>query len=401
MSASPAAALAALTFSFGLSQFFRSCIAVIAPELQRDLGLSPAGFGLLSSCFFITFALAQIPIGIAFDRFGVGRPTRWLMALGVLCAALFALAPNGTTAMLAQAGLGLACAPVFMGLMHYASAQLPTARYMAFVSRSNAFGMLGALLATLPLGWLAQWLGWRAALAPAVLAMLGACIAVGRTVRDEGDPQARQESPLAMLGASASLLLRPALWTLIPLCIAMSAGTAFRNAWGGPYLSELFSMPPHERGLALAALVLACFGCALLLPRLLRRHGLRMTVLGWSTLSMGAGVLLALWPAGGSAWLHVALLGLLVTVGMVHPLVMAHGRELLPPALRGRGLGVLNSFVFLGSALTAWLFGQIAEHGQQAAWSPSTAWTAIFGVATAMVALGAAAYAASPRRADF
>ena len=72
----------ALTFAFALSQFFRTCLAVIAPELQHDLGLSPAGFGALSSCFFLAFAVAQIPVGIAFDRWGVGRPTRALTALG-------------------------------------------------------------------------------------------------------------------------------------------------------------------------------------------------------------------------------------------------------------------------------------------------------------------------------
>jgi hypothetical protein len=42
-------ALAALTFALTLSQFFRSCLAVMAPEVQADLQLSPAGFGLLSS----------------------------------------------------------------------------------------------------------------------------------------------------------------------------------------------------------------------------------------------------------------------------------------------------------------------------------------------------------------
>ncbi|MFZ3121527.1 MAG: MFS transporter, partial [Variovorax sp.] len=102
--------LRALIFAFTLSQFFRTCLAVIAPELQHDLALSPAGFGTLSSCFFLAFAVAQIPIGIAFDRYGVGRPTRLLSSVGVLAAVLFVVAPNGATAMVAQAGLGLACA---------------------------------------------------------------------------------------------------------------------------------------------------------------------------------------------------------------------------------------------------------------------------------------------------
>lgn len=397
MPASPARALSALTFAFGLSQFFRSCLAVIAPELQRDLGLSAAGFGLLSSCFFLSFAVAQIPVGIAFDRYGVGRPTRWLMSVGVASSLLFVFAPNGPTAMLAQAGLGLACAPVFMGLMHYAGAQLPNAQYVAFVGRANATGMLGALCATLPLGWVAQHLGWRTGMALAGLCMLLACVAVWRSLHDEGDADARRETPMAMLGSSTALLLRPALWTLIPLCVAMAAGTSFRNAWGGPYLADLFALQTQGRGLALSAVTIACFGTALLLPRLVRRNGLRATVLGWTLLSLAGALVLVLWPGGGAMLAHLASMTLLVTIGMLHPLVMTHGRELLPPALRGRGLGVLNSFVFLGSALTAWAFGQIADTGQRTGWSLEWTWSAIFGCAGVLVLLGALPYAFSPR----
>ncbi|HUD34922.1 MAG TPA: MFS transporter, partial [Variovorax sp.] len=168
----------ALTLAFALSQFFRTCLAVIAPELQRDLGLSPAGFGALSSCFFLAFAAAQITVGIAFDRWGVGRPTRTLTALGVAASALFVVAPGGATAMVAQAGLGLACAPVFMGLMHFASEQLPASRYATVVGRANALSMLGALCATAPLGWAAHRFGWRAALAVAAACMLVACAGI-------------------------------------------------------------------------------------------------------------------------------------------------------------------------------------------------------------------------------
>lgn len=388
--------LRALTAAFALSQFFRTCLAVMAPELQNDLSLSPAGFGALSSCFFLAFAFAQVPVGVAFDRYGVGAPTRVLLALGVVSALLFALAPNGATAMLAQLGLGLACAPVFMGLMHHASATLPPHRYVAFIGRANALGMVGALLATAPLGWAVHAVGWRVPIALAALCMLGACVGVWRQVRDHGHADARVEAPFAMLAASARLLAVPAMWTLIPLCVAMAAGTAFRNAWGGPYLADVFGLQAGARGMALTVLSLGGFCTALLLPWLMRRTSLRRTVLGWLALSLAAGTALAAWPALGLGP-DLALLTLLGTVGMLHPLVMAHGRELVAPALRGRGLGLLNSFVFLGSALAAWAFGLIADAGQRAQWTPAASYGAIFGCAAALVLAGLLPYAFSPR----
>jgi predicted MFS family arabinose efflux permease len=388
--------LRALTVAFALSQFFRTCLAVMAPELQHDLSLSPAGFGALSSCFFTSFALAQVPVGVAFDRYGVGAPTRVLLALGVVSALLFVAAPGGGTAMVAQLGLGLACAPVFMGLMHHASATLPPQRYVAFIGRTNALGMVGALLATAPLGWAVHAVGWRVPIALAALCMLGACIGVWRRVHDHGHADAKAETPGAMVAASARLLALPAMWTLIPMCVAMAAGTAFRNAWGGPYLANVFGLQASARGMALTVLSLGGFCTALLLPWLVRRASIKRTVLGWSMLCLLAAGALAAWPGVGLGP-DLALLTVLGTVGMLHPLVMAHGRDLVPPALRGRGLGLLNSFVFLGSALAAWAFGLIADWGQRAQWAPAASFAAIFGCAAALVLAGLLPYALSPR----
>jgi len=386
----------ALTFAFALSQFFRTCLAVIAPELQHDLDLSPAGFGSLSSCFFLAFAVAQIPIGIAFDRYGVGRPTRLLTGVGVLAAILFVVAPNGATAMVAQAGLGLACAPVFMGLMHYASEQLPAHRYATAVGRANAISMIGALCATAPLGWAAHRFGWRPALAVAAVVMLLACIGVWRHVHDEGHADAQDERLADLFVGSARLLTVPAMWTLIPLCVALAAGTTFRNAWGGPYLAQVYGLGANARGLALAFVSLGGFATALLLPILVRRHTLKTTVLAWSLLSLIGGLVLTIAPDIGLVP-GVLLLTLLATFGMCHPFVMAHGRGLVPQALRGRGLGVLNTFVFLGSGLTSYVFGLIADANQRSGAGALAAYTSIFLCASALVVLGTVVYAFSRR----
>lgn len=384
-----------LTFAFILSQFYRSCLAVIAPELQHDFGLSPAGFGALSSCFFLSFAAAQIPVGIAFDRYGVGRPTAWLLGVGAASAVGFVLAPSGSLAMLAQAGLGLACAPVFMGLLHYASEQLSEREYMRVVSRSNAMGMIGALCATAPLGWFSQHFGWRPALAVSALCMVGACYGVWRYVRDRGHAQARQAPMGAMLAESVKLLGMWPLWTLIPLCVAMAAGTGFRNAWSGPYLADVFGLQAGTRGVALTLLSLAGFATAFLLPVLVRRSTLKRAIGGWACLSMAGGIVLTIRPDTGVVS-GVGLMALLSTIGMLHPLVMAQGRALIPPAKRGRGLGLLNTFVFLGSALTSWGFGLIANVGHLRDWPVANTYSAIFFSAVAVVALSLVPYWFSP-----
>lgn len=391
-----ARALWALTFAVALSQFYRACLAVIAPELQQDLGLSPAAFGTLSACFFFAFAVAQIPVGMAFDRWGVGAPTRWSLLLGVLSALVFALAPSGPSVMLAQVGLGLACAPVFMGLMHYASEHLPASRYASFVGRANAIALLGGLLATAPLGWAAQLVGWRWALLAAALLMALACLAVWRWVRDQGHAEVQQETALDMLAICARLLLRPAMWAFIPMCLILAAGSNFRSAWGGPYFSDVFGLGPGARGMALTVLTLGAFVTALALPMAVQRYTIKVVVLGWLLATGVAGLVLSVWPAF-ALWPNVALLTLLGTLGILQPIVMAHARELLPPAMRGRGLGVLNTFVFAGWASSAAAFGWVAELGQRDQLPAATSYGRIFLLASALIAVGALSYVFSAR----
>jgi hypothetical protein len=59
-----------LVAGYHLSYLYRSINATLAPELVRALALDPATLGFMTSIYFLTFAAAQIPLGLALDRFG-------------------------------------------------------------------------------------------------------------------------------------------------------------------------------------------------------------------------------------------------------------------------------------------------------------------------------------------
>src|SRR5690606_20646618 len=97
-----------------VSQFLRNSIGVIAPDLARDFGLGGAGIGLLASAFFLGFAGAQIPLGIAIDRWGPRLAMSVSIGVAVVSVVLFALAPTAELLILSRILMGLGCASFFM-----------------------------------------------------------------------------------------------------------------------------------------------------------------------------------------------------------------------------------------------------------------------------------------------
>ena len=53
-----------------VSYIDRSSISVAAPSIRKELQLTPTQLGVVFSSFFLSYALLQIPWGVAADRFG-------------------------------------------------------------------------------------------------------------------------------------------------------------------------------------------------------------------------------------------------------------------------------------------------------------------------------------------
>ena len=99
---------ALLPFAVGyfMSYLLRAVNAVVAPDLVREVGLSPAELGLLTAAYLGAFALFQLPLGVLLDRYGPRR-----VQFGLLCVAgagciAFALAPAFAELFLARAVIG-------------------------------------------------------------------------------------------------------------------------------------------------------------------------------------------------------------------------------------------------------------------------------------------------------
>lgn len=92
---------------YSLSYLFRTVGALVSGHMAAELRLTPADLGLLTSAFFLAFALAQLPLGVALDRYGPRRVQAVLLPLAALGAGLFACADSLPLLTFARALIGL------------------------------------------------------------------------------------------------------------------------------------------------------------------------------------------------------------------------------------------------------------------------------------------------------
>ena len=144
-----------------LAYLFRTINAVMASPLATELGLSAGDLGLLTSVYFLTFAAAQIPIGILLDRYGPRRVQSILMVVAALGSALFAASENFSMLLLGRALIGLGVAAALTAGMQALVLWFPRERVPLLNGWMVMLGALGAVTATWPAELLLASIGWR------------------------------------------------------------------------------------------------------------------------------------------------------------------------------------------------------------------------------------------------
>ena len=107
--------LAALLFTYAF--FHRVAPSVMIDPLMRDLGVGAAVLGNLSAFYFYAYAVLQIPVGMAVDRWGPRRvltAAAGFCALGSLC---FALSESLGWLYLGRLMIGVGSAFGFVGAL--------------------------------------------------------------------------------------------------------------------------------------------------------------------------------------------------------------------------------------------------------------------------------------------
>jgi MFS family permease len=393
-----------LCSAYVASQFYRVANAAIAPELMAELELSAEAMGTITGLFFLAFAAAQIPTGVLLDRFGARRTMATLFSVAVIGAVVFAIANDAMILAVGRLLLGFGCAAGLMGAMVVIARWYPTDRFANLSAMLFVVGGGGTVLATTPLSWAVEVIGWRGAFL--IMAGLTGVFALLLfvVVRDappgHAATSAEKESLREVIHGLREVLANRQLWFVSAIqFVSYAAVLTIVGLWAGPYLADVHGLDGVARGNVLLALNVAVLAGVALYGRLDRYVPSRKWLIIAGTVGTAIIATLLAILEEPSFWTATILFLLFATFGSYVMLNHAFARSVLPDHLIGRGLTFQNFAVFLGVAVIQAVSGLIVGGFVDGNTNPEIAYRWVFGFLALLLIAAAAifAYAREPR----
>jgi predicted MFS family arabinose efflux permease len=345
-----------------VSYAFRSMNALLGPHIAAELDLGAADLGLLTSVYFLAFALFQIPLGVLLDRYGPRRVDCALLLVAAAGAFVFALAPSFTYLIVGRALIGLGVSVCLMGSFQAFALWYPKERLATINSRAFAVGILGAMTVSVPLEMALRVSDWRSVAAFFALVTLAASAALFFAA-PERKRAAAHDSLAVALGGVRTLLANAAFRrTVVMVSASQCAAMSLATLWIATWLRDVAGYDAVQIGRALLAVNCALIAGFLVFGRLAELRTRR-----------GASMLPLIVGGVGTASVCLALLALGVTVGALalwaiftfasSSATLAYALLLrrFPTDMAGRLNTTLNSFVFLALFLGQWAVGLVLE----------------------------------------
>jgi predicted MFS family arabinose efflux permease len=332
-----------LPFAFGhyLSLLLRNMNSVLAPNLVTSLGLDSAQLGLLTSAFFLSYALVQLPVGIALDRYGPRKVQLVLMAVAAIGCFLFARGQSFAELVAARALVGLGLGGCFMSAVKVISSWIAAAKVPSVHGYLIAVGGLGSATATLPVRMALQHTDWRGLFLGLALLIAAAGLLIWMvTPRQAPTPQGAAPTVKSLCEVYAHPQFRK---TVALMLIPHAVFFGMQGLWIGRWLSQVAHFSDDAVAyllyLSMAAVIFGAISVGLGTERAVRR--------GIAPLDMAA------------VGIAVFLLVLFTLVGTITGMEYAIIAQSLPRELTGRASTCLNLLVFVGAFLVQAGFGQV------------------------------------------
>ncbi|WP_407175428.1 MFS transporter [Bradyrhizobium sp. STM 3562] len=328
--------------AYYLSYLFRTIGATIAGPLASEFGLKADDLGLLTSVYFLTFAAAQIPIGVWLDRYGPRRVQSLVLLAAAIGAVLFAASSNFMLLLLGRALIGLGASAALTAGLKAVVLWFPAEQAPVLNGLMIMLAAFGAMTATLPSEYMLVSIGWRGLFQLLSISAVGCALTIFLVV-PRSSPSAEAKRPTMGLRA---IYADPRFWRLAPLsATCIGSAWALQGLWAAQWLSDVERLDRSGviRTLFLMALAssVGAMGLGIAVQKL-RRYGVgpRKLLSLFALVSFVAqlAVVLRVPIPSSLPWMVIAALG---TATVLSYAVLA---EYFPKELAGRANGALNLF---------------------------------------------------------
>jgi MFS family permease len=343
-----------------LSYLYRTINALISGQLTAELGLNAADLGLLTSVYFLTFAVVQLPVGILLDRYGPRRTQSALLLIAACGAGLFGMGHNLAALLLGRALIGLGVAAALMAGLKAIVLWFPEDRVALINGWFVMLGALGALTATAPAEMMLQWTGWRGLFELLAVATAGSALLIYFIVPEQASaPRTAALKPISLKVIYAD----PRFWRVAPLS-ATCIGTAWalQGLWAVPWMTDVERLDQPQivqhlfvMGITLCTAALL-FGIA---ADRLRRFGIRpQTLLGLTAIVLVSAqiALIVDWRLPSQP-----LWAVIAGVGGATVLSYAILAEYFPKDIAGQANGALNILHIGAACIIQYMIGFVVE----------------------------------------
>ncbi|MEZ5750475.1 MAG: MFS transporter [Paracoccaceae bacterium] len=334
-------------------------IIVILPAVQADFGGGRGAASLPYTLTMLGFALGNLLIGRAVDRFGVARALALAGAVSGAGYALAAASPSILALSLAQFVVGLGTATFFAPLLADLSLWFRKHRGVAVAITASGNYLAGAIWPWMLSGVLVTQ-GWRSVCV--ILAVLVAGTVIPASILFRRRVPAHDLTPAAQATRTS---VAHSNWSPNALTAVLAiAGIGCCMAMSMPQVHLVAFCVDLGYGPAVGAEMLSLMLIAGVISRIIsglvadRIGGVATLLIG----SVGQMIGLALYlPSEGLASLYIVSIVFGLSQGGIVPSYALIVREYLPPAQAGARIGFVIMATILGMALGGWMSGWIYD----------------------------------------
>ena len=345
-----------LPFALGyfISYCFRSVNAIIVIPLREEFLFSNTQIGLMTSMYFLAFALMQIPLGKLLDEIGPKKTNFYFLLISSFGAFFFSLSDSFFGFLVSRALIGIGVSAALMSSFKIITINQPKEKWTFWNGCILFFGGLGAMSATYPVEVFIEYFGWRSFFLFFGAFNLLICIVIYFFVPDK---KYKVSSSFSLL----EIILSKKFWNIVGVSILVqSFNMSVQTLWASPWLYDVHNFSTQKVSkilLVLASATTLGFFLWGYIDSILKSVSTK-TIFYFGFFCF---FLLQIYLSLGFIANPYLIWFLWGIFGTSASLTFAILSKSYPPEVSGRVTTALNFFIFIYSFFVQWFFGFLVD----------------------------------------